>query len=284
MSGVTDRESDEAVWSRQPTLNVLTAMTFVALVFVQYRWWHDHGRPFSWLLLPATPLLAFLPAGIIVKSLRKRWTEGWARGNGFEYRRTSEWPVPTWDFPPFNIGRARRFRVRDTMRGTVGDYPASFFHLTWLHNNRINVSTHYRNVFVVELPAALPRLTMGATVDITTGGRVEFESADFNRRFFVYSKNPAFAHAVLTPRTIDTLLELARAHGGAVTVTKFEIVGNLLVAVTTLGNRPHEITGVYAVMRALADGIPRFVWTDHGTPATHSYPALSGSHSEGTIA
>ncbi|MVU77407.1 DUF3137 domain-containing protein [Nocardia sp. ET3-3] len=257
-----------SILSRPWVLNGLSLTTFAVLAFAQYRWWHDHGEPFSWVLLPATPLFAFVPAGIIVKAFRKRWTAAWAEENGFRYRRSGDWAVPAWDFPPFTIGRARRFRIRDTMEGTIGDYPASFFHLTWLHNNRINVSTHYRNVFALTLPAALPRMTMGVTLDGTTGTRVEFESAEFNDRFSVYCSKPAFAHAVLTPRTIDTLVGLARQHGGAVMLTKFEIVGNLLVGVTTLGNRPRDIGGVFAAMRVIADGIPRFAWTDYGTPAT----------------
>lgn len=274
MSDVTEWEArgdSGPVWSRPWFLNTLSLATFVALVIFQYRWWHDHGRPLAWVLLPLTPFLAFLPSGIIVKSFRKRWTARWAGENGFEYRRSSEWPVPTWDFPPFNIGRARRYRIRDTMRGRVGDYPAIFFHLTWLHNNRINVSTHYRNVFVLTLPAALPRLTLGVTLDMTTGARVEFESADFNDKFSVYSANPGFAHAVLTPRTIGELLDIAGRHGGAVMLTKFEIVGNLLVGTTTLGNRPREIGAVFDAMRVIADGIPRFVWTDYGSPAEREH-------------
>ncbi|MGV9415022.1 DUF3137 domain-containing protein [Nocardia sp. NPDC003693] len=279
---MTGRSGRGAVWSRPRALNVLSLITFVVLVFVQYRWWQEHGRPLSWILLPLTPLLAFLPAGIIVKLLRKRWTAGWARANGFDYRRTSDRAVPNWNFPPFTIGRARRFRVRDDMSGTVGGYAASFFHLTWLHNNRVNVSTHYRNVFTLALPAALPRLTMGAVIDTTIGDRVEFESADFNRQFYVYCKDPAFAHAVLTPRTIDKLVDLARRHSGAVTVTKFEIAGAELVAITTLGNRPDEITGVFSAMHVLAEGIPRFVWNDYGT--THSDPAHAGPRPEGRSA
>ncbi|WP_067707442.1 DUF3137 domain-containing protein [Nocardia yamanashiensis] len=258
-------EVASSVWARPVLLNTLSTATFIALVVAQYWWWHDHGRPFSWVLLLATPALAFLPSGLIVKSFRKRWTAEWAAANGFRYRRASDWPVPVWDFPPFNIGRARRFRVRDCMEGRAGGYPASFFHVTWLHNNRINVSTHYRNVFAITLPAALPRLTMGITLDSTTGDRVEFESADFNDRFSVYCSKPAFAHAVLTPRTIDQLVHLTKSHGSAVMLTKFEIVGNLLVGITTLGNRPHEIGGVFDAMRVVADGIPRFVWTDYGT-------------------
>lgn len=252
-------------WAGQRFLNGMTVVTFVVLVVFQYGWWRDHGRPISWVLVLVTPVLAFGPAGIVVKAFRKRWTARWAKAHGFVYHRAAGWPVPDWDFPPFDIGRARRFRVRDGMRGTIGGYPASFFHLTWLNNNKINVSTHYRNVFVLELPAALPRLTMGPTLDLSTGDRVEFESADFNEHFVVHSSNPAFAHAIFTPRTIERLVDLGR-RSPAARVAKFEIAGDQLVGVTIVGNRSQEISAVFEVMRIVAEGIPRFVWTDYATP------------------
>ncbi|WP_228824664.1 DUF3137 domain-containing protein [Nocardia blacklockiae] len=265
MSGMADDESARGpIWALPRFLNTLTFLTFSVLVVVQGIWWRDHGEPFSWVLLPATPLLAFLPSGLIVKSFRKRWTARWAEQHGFSYQRAAGWAVPAWNFPPFTIRRARRMRVRDAMRGTVGAYPASFFHLTWLNNNRINVSTHYRNVFVLELPTALPRLTMGPNFDTTAGTQVRFESAEFNDKFAVYSSNPAFAHAVFTPRTIDRLIDLGRQRP-AVLLTKFEITGNYLVGVTTLGNRPLEITSIFDAMRVIAEGIPRFVWSDSAT-------------------
>ncbi|MFE9580967.1 DUF3137 domain-containing protein [Nocardia sp. NPDC006044] len=253
------------IWARPRLLNTLTFITFLVLVIVQGIWWRDHGKPVSWILLLATPFLAFLPSGVIVKLFRKQWTARWAEQHGFSYQRAADWGVPAWNFPPFTIRRARRMRVRDAMQGRVGAYPASFFHLTWLNNNKINVSTHYRNVFVLDLPTALPRLTMGPNFDTTAGTRVEFESAEFNGKFAVYSSNPAFAHAVFTPRTIDRLIELGRREP-AVLLTKFEITGNQLVGVTTLGNRPWEIAAVFDVMRVIADGIPRFVWSDGTAP------------------
>ncbi|MGY0497890.1 DUF3137 domain-containing protein [Nocardia sp. FBN12] len=269
VDGQHSGSGNDPFWTGPRFLDAVTAMTFVVLVILQYGWWRDHGRPFSWVLVLATPLLAFVPSGIIVKAVRKRWTARWADEHGFVYHRAAGWPVPEWDFPPFTIGRARRFRVRDAMQGRIGSYPASFFHLTWLHNNKINISTHYRNVFIIDLPAALPRLTMGPTLDLSTGDRVEFESADFNKHYSVHSSNPAFAHAVFTPRTIELLVNLGPRRQAA-SVTKFEIVGNQLVGVTILGNRPREIGTVFEVMRIVAEGIPRFVWTDYATQSDRS--------------
>lgn len=261
-------------WSRTWFLNTLSALTFLALIAFHVWWWQGHGRPLLWVLLLGTPILAFVPSGVIIKCARRRWVREWASANGFHHLPESGWPLPPWDFTPFSVGRARRKRVRDAMTGRIGEYPATYFHYTWLNNNRVNLTTHYRNVFTLGLPAALPRLTMGVTIDTTTGERVLFESADFNERFSVYSTNSAFAHAVFTPRTIERLTELGRT-SGAVIMTKFEIVGDSLVAVTTLGNRPHQISEVFAAMALIADGIPRFIWTDFGVSASPGERSVS---------
>ncbi|GAC67590.1 hypothetical protein GS4_08_01750 [Gordonia soli NBRC 108243] len=215
------------------------------------------------MLLLTTPLIAFVPAGIVVKLSRRASTRSWALRNGFEYRARLGGAPPAWDFPPFSGTRARRIRLRDGMTGRIGPYPATFFHYTWWNNRRLFASSHYRNVFTLRLPAALPRLTVGVTLDTSTGDTVRFESADFDDRFTVHSTDPAFAHAVLTPRTIDALVELSRT-AGSVMLTKFEIADDLLVAVSTVGNRPEQITEIFDAMRIIAVGIPRFVWTDRG--------------------
>ncbi len=252
------------VWSRRWFLNCLSAVTFVGLLVFHVWWWHEHGGPISWVLLIATPLLCFVPAGVIVKASRREWLREWASAHAFVHQRDPGWPEPGWRFPPFSTGRARRRRVRDGMTGQIGAYPATYFHFTWWNNNRVQFSSHYRNVFVLQLPAALPRLTMGVNIDTSTGQRVEFESADFGDRFSVYSTDQGFAHAVFTPRTIDALVDVGR-ESGAVLLTKFEIVDDLLVGVSTLGNRPKEITEIFDVMRIIASGIPNFIWSDRGT-------------------
>lgn len=242
-------------------------MTFAVLLALQILVWIRWGRPISWVLLIGTPLLAFVPSGVIVKAKRASWMRSWAAAQGFTYVDRPSWPIPDWNFPPFSTTRARRRRIRDGVTGTVDGRPAHMFHYTWWNNNRIQFSSHYRNVFVLDLPTALPRLTLGVNIDTTTGDRVAFESADFDRDFHVYSTDQAFAHAVFTPRTIDALLELRR-QSTAVMLTKFEIVDDRFVATTTLGNRPADITAVFTAMHLIVDGIPHWVWTDRRQPPT----------------
>lgn len=263
-SGTGTAGHADPVWARGWFTTTLSAITLVALVAFHLWWWRGHGEPISWVLLIATPLIAVLPAGLIVAARRRRWVQAWARDNGFSYAREPGWPIPEWDFPPFSVTRARRQRIRDGMTGRIGDHPATYFHFTWINNNRVQASTHYRNVFVLTMPDALPRLTLGINLDPSTGSRVLFESAVFNDRFQVYCHDPAFAHAVITPRTMDALLTLSTTSGAAM-MSRFEIAGDRAVATSTAGNRPEQISEVFEALRIIVDGVPPFVWRAHPT-------------------
>ena len=258
---MSDSVGAEPFWCRTWFLNTLSAATFALLVAFQVWWWIGHGGPILWVLLIVTPIFAFVPSGMIVKYRRRTWLTSWADAHGFAYQRDPGWPIPAWDFPPFSTNRARRQRIRDGMTGSFGPYPASFLHLTWINNNKVQASTHYRNVFIMTMPVALPRLTLGVTLDMSTGPTVQFESAVFNDRFHVQCADPRFAHAIFTPRTIDALLECSRT-SGAVTMSKFEFAGNQLVATSTLGNRPGQISEIFTAMRIIIDGVPHFIWRE----------------------
>lgn len=245
-------------------LNALSAVTFVALATVQILYWPLVLGTFlpSLTVALATPLLAFLPTGLIVVALRRRETRNWADAHGFTHHRRPDWPVPTFDVAPFNIRRARRRRICDAMTGRVGDYPAWHLHYRWLNNNRINVSTHNRNVFALTLPRPLPALTIGPTISPAAGQPVEFESIDFNDLWWVTSPQERFAKAAITAQTMDRLLALDTTVAGN---TRIVIVGRELLAISLGGNRGSDITRLYRALRIIADGIPPYVWTEWAT-------------------
>ena len=252
-----------SVMPPQPLLNALNAVTFVALVVVQIVYW-----PLVGFFLPsvtvavATPLLAFVPSGVVIAALRRHEVKSWAHAHGFSYLRRPDWAVPQFDVAPFNIGRARRKRIVDAMTGTVGNHPAWHMHYRWLNNNRIQVSRHYRNVFGLTLPSALPPLSIGPTISTSSGKTVRFESIDFNDKWWVTCPDERFAKSAITPQTMDRLLALDVPVAAN---TRIVIVGRELVAISMAGNRGSDIARTYAALRIIADGIPRYVWDEWAT-------------------
>ncbi|GAB20796.1 hypothetical protein GOEFS_132_00270 [Gordonia effusa NBRC 100432] len=247
---------------RQSVLNWLTLVTFAALVVVQVVYW-----PLLGFLVPsitialATPLLAFGPAGAITRALRKRELSTWSAAHGFAVLDKPDWPIPALPIAPFTIARARRKKVRTGMTGQVGAFPAWYIFYTWVNNNWVQFSTHYRNVYALRLPKALPPLTIGPTISTEAGSSVPFESIDFNKYWWVTCSDPAFAKAVITPVTMDRLLAL----GVPVTATtRIAIVGNELVAISISGTRGADTTRMYSALRIVAEGISPYVWEEYG--------------------
>lgn len=247
---------------RQSLLNVLTVITFSALVLVQVWFWPVLGFVLpSVTVAVATPLLAFVPSGVLIRLLRRRELATWAAAHGFAVHDDPGWPVPGLDIAPFTIARAHRKKVRTGMTGRVGDFPAWYVYYTWVNNNWVQFSTHFRNVFALRLPMSLPPLTIGPTISPDAGSTVAFESIDFNEVWWVTCPDPAFAKAVVTPRTMDRLLALDVP---ITATTRIAIVGNELVAISISGGRGADITRMYSALRIVAEGIPAFVWKEYG--------------------
>ncbi|GAA3035395.1 hypothetical protein GCM10010528_15240 [Gordonia defluvii] len=240
----------------------LTLLTLVAVIAAQVAYWPITGRLASSLMIAATtPLWAVLPAGVVFKVLRRPELRRWSAATGFHLDEQPSWPPPAYDVAPFNIARARRKRVRTAMNGTVGAYPAWYVHYTWLNNNRINISTHYRNVFGLTLPQALPPLSIGPTISPEAGHTVEFESITFNEQWLVTCPDERFAKGALPPTTLDGLLSMDLP---VTANTRIVLMGRNLLAISLGGVRGADISRLYEALRIIADGIPRHVWQEYG--------------------
>ena len=110
--------------------------------------------------------------------------------------------------------------------------------------------------YLLGLPTRMPRPAMGAAAAIGLDPDIELESEDFNRRYRVSARQPKFASDVLTPRTMQALL--------ARPATAMRIDGNVLIGWESGQLEPVGLLSRLATLHALVDGIPGFVWKDHG--------------------
>lgn len=243
-------------------MNIMSLATFVVLVVVQIVFWPLlHFTVPSITVALATPLFAFVPSGIAFRLLRKRELDVFAQAHGFTVIDDPDWAVPDLNIAPFTIGRARRQRIRSGMTGRVGDYDAWYIFYTWLNNNWIQFSTHYRHVAVLRLPRALPPLSIGPTISTAAGPTVKFESITFNEQWWVTCPDATFAKAALPPVTLDRLL----ATDIPVTATtRIAIVGENLVAISFSGTRAGDLHRLFDVLRIVAEGIAPYVWEEYG--------------------
>lgn len=80
---------------------------------------------------------------------------------------------------------------------------------------------------------------------------IDFESAEFSKRFHVSSKDRRWAYDVLTPRTMEFLL------GSPNRELYFE--GYLLAVRSDRGLEPEEVEGLLTMADTVLDGVPAFV-------------------------
>ena len=165
-----------------------------------------------------------------------------------------------WDGSPFGAGRRRRaFNVVQAKVGGRSMVAVEYSYVTGYGKDK---DTHYWAVVAITIPCTLPALHLGPEDVVTRLGGVlgfediDLESEDFNRAFLVRCPSRKFAHDVLTPRTMEALLaagpvELRFCDRAALCVSEGHLDPGVLLAQVDIA-------------RKVVDGIPSFVWRDHG--------------------
>lgn len=149
--------------------------------------------------------------------------------------------------------------------------PANIFDYTYYSestNSKGHTSRHYhtRTVVALELPQSFPGLVIKPDTafreffEFIAGADIDFESDEFNKRFYVWADERKFAYAVVTAPMMDFLLR-ARA---AARDLALQIVGRraIFFRERTLGAQ-----GVQHLLQFAADfleKIPDYVKKDYG--------------------
>jgi hypothetical protein len=216
-------------------------------------------------------LLAVGVIGYVLEQKRRDRLMQWCVNRGWSYLGEDPSLVGRWTGAPF--GQGERRRARNVIHGSVASgaekgrpftaFDYSYETYTTDSKGNRTTSTHRFGVYAVALPAYLPTLqvtregafrrlagAMGLMRDI------ELESEDFNRAFSVRAADPKFASDVLSPRTMEFLL--------TVPDLQWRIEGTSILCWDTGRMQPEQIVVATAVLDRVTDGIPGFVWKDHG--------------------
>lgn len=210
--------------------------------------------------------LVFVPAVIAgsywYRTQRDRKLKAWAAASGWTYVGADPSLVDRWPGAPFGLGRSRQ--ASDVMVGRWGDRPAVSFTYTYVTGSGKSQSTHHVHVLALPLPAFLPSLELtpegfGSKLLTALGAEdIQFESDDFNRAWRVAAADPKFAHDVVHPRLMQRLMA-PDAVGARLHITGTDIVGWAPGYTNPVG-----IPRRLALMQAVIDSVPRYVWLDHG--------------------
>jgi hypothetical protein len=199
---------------------------------------------------------------------RKEELLTWAVSNNWTISAADDSLCQRWTGDPFGEGDHRH--VRNVINGTWKTTPfVSFDYSYQTHSSDgrggRSTTTHHYAVTALNLPAWLPTLQvtpenlltrLGNAVGITD---IELESEDFNRAFRVHASDPKLASDVLTPRSMQLLL--SRPH------FSWRIEGADILCWQEGEQHPADVTAVVCTLLDVVNGIPSFVWHDHGSDA-----------------
>lgn len=152
-------------------------------------------------------------------------------------------------------------------RGRPGEMFAGDYHgrgmcvleYTYTTSNGKTTSTHLVHLVALNLPVALPPLTLTAESGITrmlAGRDFELESQAFNDQFRITCQDERFASAVLHPRMMEWMLY----NPGL----QWQLAGNAIVSFSAGGFSVPDVLARLEAMTGVIDRIPPFVLRDYG--------------------
>lgn len=218
------------------------------------------------LLLPVAAAAAAGAVGILAwqqEKKRKEALRSWAADRGWAYSERDDRQIQRRG-TPFDRGRSKR--ATNVMAGQLAGRQITAFDYRFVTDsgsgqNRSSTTHHYW-VMCVRLPTWLPTLeithenVLDKLGDVFGFSDIELESEDFNRRFRVNAQDRKFAYDVLHARTMTALL--------AQPEVILRIQGSEVLTWSKGKLDPSSLDAAMAPISVLLDGIPDYVWDDHG--------------------
>lgn len=216
----------------------LFAAGFVALVVVQ--WWLRKRRTEE------------------LRRTTKRWGWTWRGDDPYDLHRTYG------DVDLFGRGEDRyAYNLFEGRDDDLDAYCMDYHYEITHHDEDGSHTTHYRqSVVIVRHGAAFPHVRIrpegwvDRAAEFVGFDDIDFESAEFSRRFHVTASDERFAYDLLHTRAMEHLLA---DHDGDLVI---EATGDALVAYDEEEWDPERFRAVLDHVRGLVDTVPDYVWED----------------------
>lgn len=167
------------------------------------------------------------------------------------------------------LARGSNRYAYNIVSGTWKDHEVLLFdyhyQITTSNGKTTRTSHHHISVFTLTLPAAFPELRIvpenfGSKIAQAFGWEdIDFESAEFSRKFVVRSKDRKFAYDVCHPRMMEFLLEHP--------TLQVEIEGQIMATWSTGRLQPEAIGQCLDRSVALRKLMPDYLFSESGTHA-----------------
>ncbi|GAB3948099.1 hypothetical protein GCM10029976_078570 [Kribbella albertanoniae] len=214
--------------------------------------------PFVIVLLASTVVIVAVTLALIAYTKRRR---AWLVERGNAMAQYGWYPAPP--NPWLQEVAARLYakgRAHEMFAGDFRGRGLCVLEYMYTTSNGKSSQTHHVNLIALNLPAALPPLTVSrdSTLKRAFGNDIELESQAFNDTFQIDCADPRYASAVLHPQLMEWML-LNPA-------LEWQLAGNALVSWAYGQFTVPDVLARLEAMTGVIDHIPPFVLRDYGAP------------------
>jgi hypothetical protein len=210
----------------------------------------------------ATLIVGGIIWAIISARKRREEYERLAAELGCRYYPDDPWDLPARyaHFDLFSTGHGRK--AANVLAGGLDGRSALAFDYQYSTGSGKNETTHHFQVAVLEMPITAPALKLRDESFLDTIASwvghddIDFESAEFSKRYHVKCTERKFAYDIFHARLIEYLL-------GCGTAPSIEMNGPLIMVY----ERPHGAEGVrrlITIAQEIVRSIPEYVLTERG--------------------
>lgn len=222
----------------------------------------ENGLPW-WFKLAVGAMIAIVALFIVlaIRAWRQtQATKAYVATQGWTYRARDRKLATRWTGPPFESGHDRR--CEGVVEGRYDGWPFAAFVYRYDTGSGDDESTWSTAIVALLAETSLPDLdvvregafsrAMGKVLNYD----IQLESEEFNRAYTVRADDRKFASSVLHPQMMEQLLRGAR--------DSWSIRNGDLLDLDNWNGRPQQITARLDYLIGVLQGIPDFVWQDHG--------------------
>lgn len=218
------------------------------------------------------PLIFCIVAGVIAvfawiaSEKRRKALAEFAFANGLEF---TGHPGDLHDrysvFQPFSSGHSRK--CSNLIHGRRGEIAWELFDFRYKTGSGKNQTTHHVGVVLAKVPLALPKLRMrpegifDKLAAVVGFDDIDFESAEFSRKYHVNSADRKLAYDLIHPRMIEYLL--------ARPPCDWQFNGPIILIHRKSHYKPDELPPIMALIEGFIERIPAYLREDIGAGRPH---------------
>jgi len=202
-------------------------------------------------------ILAGITYAIYAAAQRRKELAAWAQSKALNFSPSNVYDVDS-SFPDFKcLHRGRGRRAFNVITGQLGGREIIAFDYRYTTGSGKNRRTHNFSAMIVNASLPLKPLYIrreGFFDKITEffgADDIDFESAEFSRKFFVKSPDKKWAYDVIHQRMMEYLL----------TAPKFSIqfAGDSIIAWSTLRFTPDDFQAAFDLIEGILDRLPEYL-------------------------